>query len=289
MLGKPFGPHGLSLVRAELGADPGACRAELARRVCQRLNWRSPGGAYQFMSARVGLLRLARAGWIQLPAPRNGNGNGQPRPRAGFAQAPPAPVHLRADWPADLLLQRVDGKTAASKTFNELIEQNHYLGYTPMAGAQVRYLIGGPTGWLGAISFGAGAWAVAARDRYIGWSAAARQARLHLVLNNSRLLLAPGVRSPNLAARVLSRCARRLPADFRELYGYAPVLLETFVELARFGGGCYRAANWQCVGHTQGRGKKGSRDGPGVPRKAVWVYPLHPRFRAVLRGEAPWR
>ena len=43
---------------------------------------------------------------------------------------------------------------------------------------------------------------------------------------------------------ILAQAARMLPADWQEVYGYRPVLLETFVETPRFKGTCYKAANW---------------------------------------------
>ena len=108
LLGKPFGERGLTLVREELAGGAGLCRAELARRVCVRLNWRSAGGADQRMRARVGLLRLQRGGWIALPAPRTTNGNGQPLARARPVGLPPRPVSLRADLVPGLFLQLVN-------------------------------------------------------------------------------------------------------------------------------------------------------------------------------------
>jgi len=104
------------------------------------------------------------------------------------------------------------------------------------------------------------------------------------VVNNTRFLLLPWVRCANLGSKVLALCARRLGADFRERYGYAPVLLETFVERERFTGGVYRAANWQCVGHTQGRGRNSASHAASLPVKAVWLYPLRPDCRATLAG-----
>ncbi len=52
--------------------------------------------------------------------------------------------------------------------------------------------------------------------------------------------------------------ARRLPADWEERYAYSPVLLETLVEINRFAGTSYKAANWISVGNTKRRGKKSS-------------------------------
>ena len=76
--------------------------------------------------------------------------------------------------------------------------------------------------------------------------------------------------------------ARRLPQDWQHRYGYRPVLLETFVDNARFAGTCYKAANWLCVGNTQGRGKLDTSHARAVPVKSVWVYPLSARFRQQL-------
>jgi len=60
------------------------------------------------------------------------------------------------------------------------------------------------------------------------------------------------------------------------------VLLETFVERARFAGTCYRAANWQCLGETQGRGKLDTLHRRSEPIKSIWIYPLVRDYRRHL-------
>jgi hypothetical protein len=47
---------------------------------------------------------------------------------------------------------------------------------------------------------------------------------------------------------ILAAMARVLPEHWQEAYGYRPLLLETFVEIARFKGTCYKAANWLYLG-----------------------------------------
>ena len=126
-----------------------------------------------------------------------------------------------------------------------------------MAGAQMRYLVRWRGQVLCALGFGACAWRLASREEFIGWSDAQRRARLHLVVNNSRFLILPWVRCPNLGSGVLGLCARRIGGDFARRYGYVPVLLESFVEEPRFTGTVYRAASWTPVGMTVGRGKEG--------------------------------
>lgn len=130
---------------------------------------------------------------------------------------------------------------------------HHYLGYTPLVGAQLRYLIRSPlAGVLGCLGFGAAAWKVGARDRWIGWDRESRERNLGRVLNNARFLILPEVRVKNLASHTLALAARRVASDFERRYAIRPLLLETFVEHARHRGTCYRAANWRWVGMTQG-------------------------------------
>ena len=286
LLGKPFGIKGLNAVREEIQAAKPFNRAEIARRVCKRLNWKSPGGQYQFMSARVGLLRLHRLGLIQLPPPIRGNGNGRGLRTDTVMMPAIRPTVLPVHELSGLYLQRVENGQH-STIYNALMDRHHYLGYTPMAGAQVRYLFGYRDGLLGAIGFGASAWKIAPRDRFIGWEPAVREKKLHLVVNNSRFLILPEIRSANLASKILAWCAKQLPDDFVKTYGYRPVLLETFVERGRFKGDCYKAANWVCVGQTQGRGKKHQYGTPGVAKKDIWLYPLFNHFRRVLLTEDP--
>ena len=261
-------------------ADP-PLRAEIARRVCEALRWYDVQGRPKLMSARVGLLRLHRAGMIELPPPRNGNGNAR-----GLVQQPTdwqasEPVRISIGELSGLHLQPVTGK-AASRLWNGLIDRWHYLGYSPLPGAQLRYLIRWDHGLLGAIGFGAAAWKVAARDRWIGWDAPCREARLQRVLNNARFLILPWVQVKNLASKVLALAAARIPGDFAARYGERVVLLETFVETPRYQGTCYRAANWQYLGETAGRGKCDRTHRAALPRKALYVYPLSADFRAAL-------
>jgi hypothetical protein len=149
----------------------------------------------------------------------------------------------------------------------------------------MRYLVFGVNEQLLALlGFGAAAWALAPRDRFIGWSPQERIRNLHLIVNNARFLLLPWVASRNLASRILGAAARQLPRDWTERYSYAPVLLETFVQRNLHSGGCYRAANWICLGSTQGRGKLDSNNRRPLPVKSIFVYPLRPDFREVLRS-----
>jgi hypothetical protein len=279
--GRDFNDADLACIREIIAT--GLSRNRISQRVCEVLQWLKPDGGLKEMSCRVALLRMDRDGVIKLPAPRNGNGNTSPaRAARRTARAEPQPpLFTPASALEDLRLEVVSS-TADSLLWNEFVDRYHYLGYQPLPGAQLRYFARSREGLLGLLGFGAAAWKTAPRDRFIGWSHAQRTQRLHLVVNNARFLLLPWVASKHLASKLLGLAARCLPHDWSARYGYRPVLLETFVEKPRFAGTCYRAANWQHVGDTQGRGKLDTAHEYAVPIKSIWVLPLSASFRQSL-------
>ena len=278
--GRPFEPRDIERIRTLIREHPEANRQQLSYRVCEAFDWRKADGGLKDMSCRVALLRMHREGLIELPAPLR-----QVTPCRSFrrrtTQAEPQPWFEAAVHELeDLRLQRVDGTDSA--LWNEYIDRYHYLGYKPLPGAQLRYFASAGDRLVGLLGFGAAAWKTGPRDAWIGWSREQRQRNLGGVVNNARFLILPWIRVASLASKLLAMASRVLPQDWEGRYGYRPVLLETFVEAERFAGTCYRAANWTCVGQTQGRGKLGDHRLGQVPVKAVWVYPLARDFRAQL-------
>ncbi len=259
-------------------------RIAVARRLCEELDWRSPNGQLKAMSARVAMLRMERDGLVCLPPPTKGNGNHHWPWRLPAGPTPPAiETSLGKLGQAQLrpLLKR-SWRDPQTRQWNELIARHHYLGYTPLPGAQLRYFIEADGQLLGLLGMGAAAWACQPRDAFIGWDRQARQRNLHLLAGNARFLILPWVRVPHLASHALGLLARRLAADWEAAYGYRPLLLESFVEAGRFKGTSYRAANWALVGQTQGRGKLDRHKQFALPVKDVYLLPLNPRFRSLL-------
>jgi hypothetical protein len=166
--------------------------------------------------------------------------------------------------------------------WNGYIERHHYLGHQLMPGAQLRYFVRAAGHIVAALGFGASAWKVKPRDQVIGWTKDQRQRNLHLVVNNARFLILPWIHRKNLASRILALVSRRIPDDWQVRYAYRPVLLETFVEKQRFTGTCYKAANWQHLGDTQGRGKLDILHRNAQPIKSIWIYPLTRHFQRQL-------
>ncbi len=94
--------------------------------------------------------------------------------------------------------------------------------------------------------------------------------RLSLIVNNARFLILPGIRIPNLASKVLSLNVKRVSDDWDRVHGHPVFLAETFVDTARFTGACYKAANWQYLGHTRGY-RKNARERLSDPTVGVPV------------------
>ncbi len=279
--GRDFSDTELAEIRRIVGQDPSRTRWALSQLICEALAWRKPDGGLKEMSCRVALLRMERHGHVLLPPPRRRNGNGKHRMHRTPRAEPQPPVRTPVSELRDLRLQLVESKED-SRLWNEYVDRYHYLGYKPLPGAQLRYFARADGHTLALLGFGAAAWKTVPRDVFIGWTPLQREQRLHLVVNHARFLILPWVTSTHLASTRLGLAARRLPGDWHARYGYRPVLLETFVEKARFSGTCDRAANWLYLGDTQGRGKLDRHRLHALPRKSVWAFPLTPRFRRLL-------
>lgn len=276
----------LAAIRALIAAQPTASRRALSERLCAAWNWRQSNGALCAMVCRGLMLALHRAGHIALPPVRWVNPN--PLARRGPERRRPVPVRvdptpLGVDLAAlrPLAIRQVRG-TAEEGLVNGLLAQYHPLGYAHPVGEQLKYLVttqGRPIACL--------AWASAPRhlgprDRFIGWSPAARRQNIRFLAYNTRFLILPWVRVPHLASHLLGQMARRVPADWQQVYGHPVYFLETFVDPTRSRGTCYRAANWRVLGQTTGRGKDDHTNRPNRSRKTLLGYPLTPRFRALL-------
>lgn len=281
--GVRFHPRALKIIHETIEQYDDSSRTEVIRQVCVRLNWVNSLGKPRLTTAAATLLQFHRRGWIALPPARTRQpGNRCIQALPDDVVLPDTPLEIPLSDVRGLTLQAVTSK-ADSRLWNGLIARFHYQGYAIAFGAQQRYLLQSEQGVLGALGFSAAARHLRDRDQWIGWDQAQRRDRRHLVVNNSRFLILPWVRIRNLASRVLAMAAKQLPVDFQQRYGYAPLLLETFVEQPRFAGTCYRAANWIQVGQTTGRGRTDLRsaqqrqlEAPPLPIKSIWLYPLRP-------------
>ena len=245
------------------------------------------------MAARTLMLKLDQRGWIRLPPRRQVPIN---RMRQKPIPVTPLPVcELPITEPLSALLPlsltEVSRPGVAQRDlFQALLHQHHYLSHRGTVGENLQFLVcdyqARP---LACVLFGSAAWQCADRDQYIGWDSATRSQRLHFLTNNTRFLIPAWVRVVNLASHILGRITQDLSRHWQLKYGHPIYLLETFVERERFAGTAYQAANWVRVGQTKGRSRQDRADGAHhqVPIKDVYLCPLHPRFRELLRGTLP--
>jgi hypothetical protein len=263
----------------------GLSRTELANTVCELLDWVRPNGKLKTVECRQFLEQLQSRNALALPATRH-KGRGKSQKTAltrASAEGEPLRGTVKDFQPVRLRLV----SSAPERTlFRELIERHHYLGYRIPFGAHLGYLIEvaepSPT-VVGVLQFSSPAWRMAARDHWIGWTDAMRAQRLQCIVNNSRFLIVPSARIKNLASHVLSLASRRLVNDWQAKYHVEPLLLETLVDTQRYGGICYRAANWLELGQTSGRGRQDrTHTRHGASPKRLFVYPLRADARTSL-------
>jgi len=278
--GRDFTIKELERIRTLIKHNPEFNRTRLSEEVCRILQWLKPDGKLKDMSCRVAMLRMQKDGLILLP-PSTRRKKPVRKIEITPASEPQSPVVCPVNQLPKLHLQMVTKNTSA--LWNEYIERYHYLGHTPLPGAQLRYFIIAGEQIVALAGFGAAAWQTAPRDQFIGWDHDQRKKNLNLIVNNARFLILPWIQSKNLASKILSLMARQLPDDWEERYNIRPVMMESFVQRNRFAGTCYNAANWINVGQTKGRGKLGPAGKISVPIKDIWVYPLNKKFRVLLK------
>lgn len=275
----------IEFIRELIARRPEASRRALSQEFARAKGWVQPNGHLSDLVCRSLMLLLHRSGHIELPKVRCTPPNPlAKRARPALVQVDTTPVCTTLAEMGPLTFRQVR-RTAEEPLFNGLMEMHHYLGYVQPVGEHLKYLV-----WMGDRPVACFAWSSAPRhlgprDRYIGWSKAARRKNVHLVSYNTRFLVLPWIQVPHLASHLLGRMVRVLSGDWERQYGHPIYFVETFVDSERFKGTCYRAANWVWLGRTTGRGKDDLTHRPNRPIKDVLGYPLTRHFRKQLCGE----
>lgn len=288
LYGRYFTAQELHEIKETVDMFPKLSRHELAKTVCENLEWMTPTGQYKIASCTQLLTKLEAQGLVHLPALKGDrNRDNRERVTSGPRTDELPIVEGNAADLEPIGLEPVRSQERI-RLWNEYVHRYHALGYKRPFGAHQRYFIisgAKPDQPLGCLLFSAAAWALAVRDEWIGWNRADRSRRLNLVLNNTRFLIFPWVRVRNLASKALSVAAKRVRFDWQARYGYQPVLLETFVDPEQYRGTCYRAANWILLGRTVGRGRMDRYTQYLSTPKLIYVYPLVNDFRIQLCRE----
>lgn len=277
--GKIFTENDIQLIRKIIITNPQMTRTALSKEVCRQLKWYKPNGELKEMRCRVVMIQMHNDLLIKLPKARNCFHLNKAIKHTSKTDMQNGIIE-RVDFINDIKLHLID-KTNTS-LWNEYIDRYHYLGFKKLPGSQLRYFAYAGNQIIACLGFGAAAWKTAARDQFIGWNAHQKEKNLQLVINNSRFLILPWIKSKNLASKLLSMVVRQLPNDWQNRYRYKPVLIETFVESKRFLGTCYKAANWINVGKTKGRGRNDTDNKYSLPVKDIFLFPVTKDFRKFL-------
>lgn len=270
----------IEYIKQLLGGNEVAHRTDLAKQVCTHFTFHDARGTMQTSGCLKALRDLESSGHFDLPKTQHKASTKSPR---RLTEPVPLPVDVPSEVKHISALELVRVQNAEQmRTWNELMLTEHYLGSATLVGRQLRYLIRSEHGWLGGMGFAAPALQLSARDRWIGWDKATRQALLHSIVGMSRFLIRPSVNCKNLASKVLGMSMATIADDFEQQYGYRPLLIESFVDTEHYSGTSYQAANWLAIGKTKGRGRQDRYSKSTLSQKTIYMYPLDIQFRKQL-------
>jgi hypothetical protein len=270
----------IQLIRSLISRHHSRGRSFISKALCDAWQWVQPNGQYKEYAARDLLLRLEERGLIELPPRLRPKNNLK---KKSFDQVPlflSKPLGGAVGEHGRCSLEVVNGQDGY--LWDYLVHHYHYLGLPKLVGEHLRHLVRINGQVVACLSWASAAWKVKARDQFIGWDEAVKGRNLHLIANNTRFLIPDWVRVKHLASKVLALSLRHLSSDWQRIYGHPIYLAETFVDISRFSGTCYRAANWVLVGQTKGSAKRGNRYRYHGQPKAIYLYPLDHHFRRHL-------
>ncbi len=281
--GREITPQELESAKETVKLCSGLSRLELAKTICEHWDWVTASGAGKVTACLNVLEELERKGELQLPAKQK-RGTGARARGAVHTEQTAAPKEMLSGKLDDVSPVRLEvvKDIVRIRLWNEYVDRYHYLGYSKAFGCSLRYFIAADPGLLGCILVAGAAKAINARDEWIGWDKKRRQQNLPWVISNTRFLIFPWVQIRHLASHVLGQLSKRVREDWEQRWGYAPLLMETFIDPARYAGICYRAAGWIPLGQTTGRGLRREGKAYTSAPKLIYVKPLCDDFRGRL-------
>lgn len=278
--GRPFTAGDIEFIRHLIEGSPEDHRTALSRRICKAWNWTQPNGQLKDVVCRGLLLRLEAKGFIKLP-PRQSAAGGRHYRAPEPIQIDQSPIQTDISSLSPIEIRQIRC-TPLERIHDALLDRFHYLGHTRPVGEHLKYLAIAKGRPVACLTWSSAPRHIGCRDRFIGWDVRLRQKNLHLLVYNTRFLVLPWIRVPNLASYLLARSAAIISRDWSGIYAHPVYWLETFVDTTLFRGTCYQAANWIYLGETTGRGKNDQTHRANRSLKAVWGYPLCRRFKEML-------
>jgi len=287
--GRYFSKKDIIAIQQTVKTFPALSMSELALTICEHLGWTTAKGRNKINACFTALEKLEALGYIQLPE----KCKRKPRTTKKITQSirtnPQPAIEITLDQLGTIECQVVTDKNEITQ-WNEYVDRYHYLKYKHPIACSLKYFIvskkDGKSTLLGCLLFSSAVWQLADRDNWIDWNEQDRKQRLNLVINNTRFLIFPWVNVPNLASKALSIVTRRIQDDWYNAHAYRPVLIETFVDDARYSGACYQASNWQRLGKTQGKDwQDADNNNRSGTVKSIFTFPLQKNFRDILKNQ----
>lgn len=289
--GKRFDLDTINTIQAIVEEHFSKGRTFISEAICEKLNWRQPNGRLKDRACRDVLLYLEEHAYVKLPISKNkinGN-NGHKKTKNNLSNSKiKLQNYFLEEYGGDEIKDYFIPKlkmvrwTQNEKLWNDLVKAFHYNGLNVIVGRNLKYIAFLDEKPVACLGWGDPAWALEARDTWIGWNLSTRKTNLNKIINNVRFLILPWVKVKNLASTLLAISEKKVAEDWKLYYKTDPVLLETFVDIELFNGTCYKAANWCNLGTTKGSAKSGNSHFIHNRKKYIFVKPLITDFREKL-------
>ena len=132
--GREVSDTDIELIRFLMVVHPTWGRTPLSVELCRRWNWCNAQGRLKDMAARTLLLKLERAGHIQLPPRQRPSPNASRNRRIPVAPAPSEPIHATLRDLRPLQVNIVAPGSDDGRMFDDLLAHEHYLGHRTTVG-----------------------------------------------------------------------------------------------------------------------------------------------------------
>lgn len=259
-------------IRRLIGKSPDFGRTAISLQLCKKFDFKQQNGWPKDRAMRDILRRLDALNLIRLPESRKLEQN----PKIYAAQLLQAPIDRtpisKVSW--DQLTLKHAKERDQCRTWDYLVDAHHYLGRKTIVGRNLRQLIYAGDRPVACLGWCDPSLKLAPRDGYLTANFSNGWANVAHGVNNTRFLILPWVKVPNLASKALAVAKRDVRRYWQEYYSLELAWAETFVDPTRFIGTCYLAANWKKVGQTAGTARSGFsalREEHGIA-KDIFVY-----------------
>jgi len=271
-----FTPTELSLIQDVINQYWSSGRRKIATIICEKLRWQGFNSRLKVIPCLGALRKMAKQGLVILPPAKPAGGYHKIKPiqdkQVNFRK-PKEKITGAIEQLGEVHFELVKTEKQ-NNLWRYLIQSYHYLGYTRPVGRHLKYFVYLGDKLVALISFSDGIYHHNLRDNWLGWDDNTKLTQRHLIINNNRFLILPWVAIKNLGSKILATAAKIVPSDWLSRYGYRPEFFETFIDIARFKGTVYKAANWQLLGRTKGQGRRGAKYFFHGQVRDYYIYPV---------------